>query len=209
MPTITTFIAGVLVGGATKWAYDKWQAQAEEPDLSAATVQQKATERAQHLRESARNTVQNVREKSAERATSLQQSASQRLRREKPTADDQPVDASTSEHSTEETQVSESEPVPEAEVVILEADETADPLIAGADIESHGQPDGEESLGLEAIHGIGSVYASVLANAGITTIDQLAGNSAEAIIEILDKAGKSGPHDVEDWLQQAATLSNS
>ena len=34
----TTFLVGAIVGGGAKWAYDKWQARKEKPDLSETAV---------------------------------------------------------------------------------------------------------------------------------------------------------------------------
>ncbi|MEM7117188.1 MAG: hypothetical protein AAF614_32440 [Chloroflexota bacterium] len=37
----TTFLVGAIVGGGAKWAYDKWQAREEKPDLSLTAVREK------------------------------------------------------------------------------------------------------------------------------------------------------------------------
>lgn len=51
MAAVTTFLAGAIVGGGVKWAYDKWQAQAEKPDLSLAAMREKSAATAQGVRE--------------------------------------------------------------------------------------------------------------------------------------------------------------
>ena len=58
---------------------------------------------------------------------------------------------------------------------------------------------------LEAIHGIGPVYARSLNQAGILTYADLAQATSEQVIAIVAPEGKLVP-DVDTWIREAGTL---
>jgi predicted flap endonuclease-1-like 5' DNA nuclease len=59
---------------------------------------------------------------------------------------------------------------------------------------------------LQDVKGIGDVFAATLTEAGITTWAQLAEQSAETLVQILDAAGYRRPPTLESWPSQAAEL---
>ncbi|MEM7117061.1 MAG: hypothetical protein AAF614_31805 [Chloroflexota bacterium] len=55
MAAITTFLVGAVVGGGTKWAYDKWQDKEDRPTL--ASAREKTADTARNFGQSVRNLV--------------------------------------------------------------------------------------------------------------------------------------------------------
>ncbi|MEZ4513833.1 MAG: hypothetical protein R3C62_18345 [Chloroflexota bacterium] len=53
MAVVTTFLAGAVVGGGVKWAYDKWQAKEDRPTV--ASVREKSASTVRNLGQSVRN----------------------------------------------------------------------------------------------------------------------------------------------------------
>ena len=48
----TTFLVGAAVGGGAKWAYDKWQAKEDRPEVSVAAMREKSTTAVRNLGQS-------------------------------------------------------------------------------------------------------------------------------------------------------------
>lgn len=83
------------------------------------------------------------------------------------------------------------------------------PLGATPDSVAESDSAADDASELEVIHGIGPVFSSTLAEAGITTLSQLAEQSVESIVAILDAADLLRPANVESWPEQAAAFANA
>lgn len=66
MAAITVFIAGAVVGGAAKWAYDQWQASEGKLPIDVAAARERSAAGVRGLRQSAEKATQSVRRSRAQ-----------------------------------------------------------------------------------------------------------------------------------------------